>query len=88
MSKKNQSPSKEDIFDHPLLAKIRERAEILEETILGVRNKKVSPEIGATIARLSDSDSRYRREILNEAIFDAKHHPAKPKPYFADAAGL
>jgi len=69
---------------HTLLTKIKERSAILEETITAIKDKQLSPEIGATLAKLSDADSRYRREILNEAIFDAKHHPEKPKPCFAD----
>ena len=69
---------------HPLLTKIKERNAILEETIAGVKNNTLSPEIGSTLARLCDSDSKFRREILNEAIFDAKHHPERAKPCFAD----
>lgn len=67
---------------HPLLTKIKERASILEETITAVKGKQLSPEIGSAIAKASDADSRYRREILNMAIFNAKHHPDKEKPYF------
>lgn len=70
--------------EHPLLTKIKERSAILEETISAVREKRLSTDIGATLAKLSDSDSRYRGEILKEAIFDAKHHPERERPCFAD----
>lgn len=78
-----ESESNGNEVAHTLLTKIKERSTILEDTIKGVKEKILSPEIGSTLAKLSDADSRYRREILNEAIFDAKHHPDKPKPCFS-----
>jgi hypothetical protein len=72
--------------DHPLLAQIKGKVKVLEQTIKDLKDNKLSCEHGIAIARLSDSESKYRRQILHEAIFDAKHHPEKPKPYFADAA--
>jgi hypothetical protein len=69
---------------HPLIAKIRARSAKLEEVMSKLDRDEISCEKAITYARISDAESRFQMTILKEAVFDAKHHPNKPKPCFSD----
>lgn len=74
------------------MAKKNEKLEAIQNRLEKLRNAAdavdgndpAAIEKAMALCRALDSESAHRRQMLKEAEFDAKWHPDKEKPYFAD----
>lgn len=74
------------------MAKKNEKLEAIQSRLEKLRNATnavdgndpAAIEKAIALCRALDAESAHRRQMLREAEFDAKWHPDKEKPFFAE----